>query len=75
MKREEIVHIAITKDEMRELMVKMNDKMLEDGKRYTTSTYLREFLLKPHLNHNSSPSEDTEQETLPEKTLYDDLEL
>lgn len=75
MKREEIVHIAITKDEMRELMVKMNDKMLEDGKRYTTSTYLREFLLKPHLNHNSSPSEDTEQETPPDENPYADIEI
>ena len=75
MKRDVIVHMAITKDEMRELMVKMNDGMLEEGKRYTTSTFLREFLLKPYLNHSSSPSEDTEQETLPEKTLYDDLEL
>lgn len=73
MKREEIVHIAITKDEMREINRKIAEEMLESGKRMTVSTFLREFAIKPFLNNESSPSETTVQDTEPEKSPYDDI--
>ena len=68
MKREEIIHMAITKDEMRDLISRMNEKMAADGKRYTTSTFLREFLLKPYLNGDSSPPQETVIETPNDET-------
>ena len=76
MKREEIVHIAITKDEMTGISKKMAEKMLEDGKHMTVSSFLREFAIKPLLTDNSSPPQETPQDTEPvptEKNPYDDI--
>ena len=81
MKREQIVHIAITKDEMRDLISKMKSKEDEDGRRYTTSSFLREFAIKPLLNGSSSPPQKTVIETViethPDKTdnRWDNLKL
>lgn len=63
MNREKIVHIAITEDEMRALILRMKTKEDEDGRRYTTSSFLREFAIKPLLNGDgSSPPQETEIE-------------
>jgi len=67
MKREEVVHIAITRDEMASITRKMAEKMIEDGKKITISTFLREFAIKPFINGECSPSEIT----VPEETAQD----
>jgi len=76
MKREKILHMAVTEDEYKELILLMNTKMADDEKRYTISTYLREFMFKPHINGNSSPSEETvidEELIKPKKGPWDDI--
>jgi len=74
MKREEVVHIAITKDEMASITRKVAEKMLEDGKKITISTFLREFAIKPLLNGECSPPQDTVIEEPPkEKGRWDDI--
>ncbi len=76
MKREKILHMAVTEDEYKELILLMNTKMVDDGKHHTLSSYLREFLLKPHLNGGCSPSEETIEDIKPEepkKGVWDDI--
>ena len=62
MKREIVVSMAITEDEMKELTLRLRSKEDELGKRLTMSTFLREFPLKVYLNGNSSPPQETQIE-------------
>ena len=77
MKREKIVHIAITEDEMAGILGKISEKENEDGKRYTVSTFLREYVLRPYLNGIYEPPQVTPQETVqdtpPLKDPYDEI--
>jgi hypothetical protein len=75
MKREEIVHIAITKDEKEQLLRKLTEKVIEEKRSYTTSTFLREFLLKPYLNGSGSPPQETKEEEPTKKGVWDDIKL
>ena len=75
MKREKTVGMTITKDEMQELVKKMYEKESELGERLTISSYLREYVLKPHLNGQCSPTETTEPEKPTEDDLFSNLEI
>ncbi len=79
MKREKTVGMAITEDELRQLLEMMKRKESEIGKRLTVSNYLREYFLQPHLNGNSAPPQETEIEDLPIKTdesnRWDDIKF
>ena len=68
MKREKIVHIAITEDEMAGILGKISEKENKDGKRYTVSTFLREYVLRPYLNGIQETPQETEQDTPQEKS-------
>ena len=76
MKREKLVSVLITEDEKEELMKKVAEKMAETGKLVTISSYIRAFCIRPVLNGNSSPPQETEIEEPPnetEKNLWDDI--
>ena len=79
MKREEYMHITVTKSEKEQILRKLSEKIIEDGKAYTISTYLREFAIKPLINGSSSPPQETVIETVndpePEKpsSRWDDI--
>ncbi len=67
MKCEKTVSMTITEEQQRALFTKMMEKERELGGRISVSTFLREYLLLPYLNGNSSPPQETPQETEPEK--------
>jgi len=69
MKREVIVSMAITEEEMKELTLRLRLKEDELGKRITTSAFLRECLLKEYLNGNGSPPQETPIEEPPKITF------
>jgi len=75
MKREKLVSVMLTEDEKQELMKKIGEKQIETGKAVTLSSYIREFCIKPVLNGNSSPPQDTVIETEPVKpnNRWDDI--
>ena len=75
MKREEVVHIAITKDELASITRKLAEKMLEDGKKMTLSTYLREFAIKPLINGECSPPEETIPEVTDKESPWKDIDF
>jgi len=62
MKREKTAGMTITEDEWKALLGKIREKESEIGDRLTISSYLRDYVLKPHLNGNSSPPQETEIE-------------
>jgi hypothetical protein len=76
MKREKIVQIAITEDEMKGIILRLRTKEDEDGQRYTVSSYLREFCIRPHINGTGEPPQETKIETIPkEKGAWDDIDF
>ena len=72
MKREKTAALTMTNDEYRDLLMKIREKESETEKRLTISDYLREYVLKPHLNGQCSPSEETPQETPKEEPKMED---
>lgn len=56
MKRQKNVQMTITQEEYTRLMWKIRDKEDEVGCRLTMSSYLRDFVLIPHLEDEPSPS-------------------
>lgn len=60
MKREKTLSMTVTEDESVVIYQKIREKEDELGKRITLSVFLREYLLKPYLNGNSSPPQETE---------------
>jgi len=69
--------MSITEKQQRAIFTKMQEKERELGKRISISTFLREYVLNPYLNGNSSsPPQETEIETTPkEKSVWDNLEF
>ena len=63
MKREKTVSMTITEDEDRVLIEMIQAKERELGKRLTLSSFLREHVLKPFLNGNCLPPQETVIET------------
>ena len=77
MKREKLVSVVLTEDEKAGIMKKMAEKQIETGKRMTISSFIREFCIKPALNGNCSPPQETVIETEPEKpkNKWDDVDF
>jgi len=79
MKREKTAGMTITEDEWKALLGKIREKESEIGDRLTISSYLRDYVLKPHLNGNSSPPQETVIETTPNETekkgRWDDIQF
>jgi hypothetical protein len=73
MKREITVGMTVTEDEYRFLRQEIREKEDELGKRMTMSVFLRENLLKPYMNGNSSPPQETKIETNPDEPKKEDL--
>ena len=63
MKREKNVGMTITEDERQALLMKIREKENELNERLTISSYLREYVLKPHLNGVCSPTDEPSQDT------------
>ena len=85
MNRGKTLSMTVQEDEMKELVSKIRKKEDETGKRYTISSFLREFVLKPYLNGSSSPSQEPEnppsqeiesnEEKPREKGPWDDIQF
>jgi hypothetical protein len=78
MKREKTVSITITEDESKAILLKMQEKERELGKRISISAFLREYAIAPLLNGDgSSPPQETEIETpqKTEKNKWDNLKI
>ena len=71
MKREKNVGMTITEDERQALLMKIREKETELNERLTVSSYLREYVLKPHLNGACSPSDEPTQDTEPNDPFKD----
>ncbi len=71
MKREKTAALTMTNDEYRDLLSKIREKEAETEQRFTISDYLREYVLKPHLNGQCSPSEEPSIDTEPQNEVAD----
>jgi hypothetical protein len=71
MKREKILSVMLTVEELRELRKKMRETEDKEGKTYTQSSYVRSKLIQPHINGNKP---DTIQENVSIQELDTDSE-
>lgn len=62
MKREKTMSMTVTEDESVAIYQKMLEKEHELGKRMTLSAFLREYVLRPYLNGDGSPPQETQIE-------------
>lgn len=85
MKRDKILHFAVTEDEARRILEKLGEKITRGGKLYTMSSFLRDTILGAITNGDCSPSQEPEnppsQEIEPneekprEKGPWDDIQF
>lgn len=78
--KQESITIMVSKEQKKEFKLYIMKKGIEEGKLYTTSSFIREKLIEPSLNganpaHNQDSKEDSIKESSPPVSSKDKTDV